>query len=44
MLAWLRNYRPDWLRPDLLAGLITAFVPMGIYAVLGSSQVLSVSA
>ena len=68
MLAWLRSYRPEWLRPDLLAGLITAavvipkamayatvaglpvqvglytaFVPMVIYAVLGSSQVLSVS-
>jgi len=65
---WLRHYRPDWLRPDLLAGLVTAavvipkamayatvaglpvqvglytaFVPMVIYAVLGSSRVLSVS-
>jgi high affinity sulfate transporter 1 len=68
MLAWLRNYRPEWLRPDVMAGLITAavvipkamayatvaglpvevglytaFVPMVIYAVLGSSRVLSVS-
>ena len=68
MLAWLRDYRPEWLRPDVLAGLITAavvipkamayatvaglpvqvglytaFVPMVIYAVLGSSRVLSVS-
>jgi high affinity sulfate transporter 1 len=68
MLAWLRDYRPEWLRPDVLAGLITAavvipkamayatvaglpvqvglytaFVPMVIYALLGSSRVLSVS-
>ncbi len=68
MLAWLRNYRPEWLRPDVLAGLITAavvipqamayatvaglpvqvglytaFVPMALYALLGSSRVLSVS-
>ncbi|MBL8201584.1 MAG: SulP family inorganic anion transporter [Chromatiales bacterium] len=68
MLTWLRDYRPEWLRPDLLAGLITAavvipkamayatvaglpvqvglytaFLPMVIYAVLGSSRVLSVS-
>jgi high affinity sulfate transporter 1 len=68
MPGWLRDYRPEWLRPDLLAGLITAavvipkamayatvaglpvqvglytaFIPMVIYAVLGSSQVLSVS-
>ncbi len=68
MLAWLRDYGPEWLRPDLLAGLVTAavvmpkamayatvaglpvqvglytaFVPMVIYAVLGSSRVLSVS-
>ena len=68
MLEWFREYRAAWLRPDLLAGLITAavvipkamahatvaglpvqvglytaFVPMVIYAVLGSSRVLSVS-
>jgi sulfate permease, SulP family len=68
LLTWLRDYRPEWLRPDLLAGLITAavvvpkamayatvaglpvqvglytaFVPMVVYAVLGSSRVLSVS-
>lgn len=68
MFVWLRDYRPEWLRPDLLAGLITAavvipkamayatvaglpaqvglytaFVPMVIYALLGSSRVLSVS-
>jgi len=68
MLAWFHDYRPEWLRPDLLAGLITAavvipkamayatvaglpvqvglytaFVPMVIYAVLGSCRVLSVS-
>ncbi len=68
MLDWLRNYRAGWLRPDLLAGLITAavvipkamayatvaglpvqaglytaFLPMVVYAFLGSSRVLSVS-
>ena len=68
MLDWLVGYRKDWLRPDIVAGLITAavvipkamayatvaglpvqaglytaFVPMLIYAVLGSSRVLSVS-
>jgi high affinity sulfate transporter 1 len=68
ILEWLRAYQPGWLRPDLLAGLITAavvipkamayatiaglpvqaglytaFVPMVIYAALGSSRVLSVS-
>ena len=68
MLDWLVGYRKDWLRPDIIAGLITAavvipkamayatvaglpvqaglytaFVPMLIYAVLGSSRVLSVS-
>ena len=26
MLGWLRNYQKDWLRPDLIAGLITAAV------------------
>jgi high affinity sulfate transporter 1 len=65
---WIRAYRGDWLRPDLVAGLTcaavvipkamayatvaglpiqaglyTAFVPMVIYAALGSSRVLSVS-
>src|SRR5262247_3832161 len=67
-IGWLRTYRRDWLRPDILAGLVagavvvpkamayatiaglpiqvglyTAFVPMVIYAVLGTSRVLSVS-
>ena len=66
--AWLRDYRYDWLRPDLIAGLTagavvipkalayatvaglpvqvglyTAFLPMLIYAFLGTSRVLSVS-
>ena len=66
--AWLRDYRSEWLRPDVLAGLTaaavvipkamayatiaglpvqiglyTAFVPMLVYAVLGTSRVLSVS-
>src|SRR6185295_11219202 len=65
---WLRGYRPDWLRLDLVAGLTaaavvipkamayatiaglpvqvglyTAFLPMVIYAVLGTSRPLSVS-
>ena len=65
---WLSNYRKEWLRPDLIAGLTasavvipkamayatiaglpvevglyTAFVPMIIYAVLGTSRPLSVS-
>jgi high affinity sulfate transporter 1 len=68
MLDTFRSYRKDWLRPDVLAGLITAavvipkamayatvaglpvqvglytaFVPMVVYALLGSSRVLSVS-
>jgi high affinity sulfate transporter 1 len=68
LLEWLGHYRRDWLRPDLLAGLITAavvipkamayatvaglpvhvglytaFVPAVVYAVLGSSRVLSAS-
>ncbi len=68
MLEWLSAYQKDWLRPDIIAGLVTAavvipkamayatvaglpvqsglytaFVPMVIYAVLGSSRVLSVS-
>jgi SulP family sulfate permease len=65
---WLLNYRKDWLRPDIIAGLTaaavvipkamayatiaglpvqvglyTAFLPMVIYAVLGTSRPLSVS-
>ena len=65
---WLFNYRKEWLRPDILAGLTTAavvipkamayatiaglpvevglytaFLPMVIYAVLGTSRPLSVS-
>ena len=68
MLDWIVGYRKDWLRLDIIAGLVTAavvipkamayatvaglpvqaglytaFVPMVIYAVLGSSRVLSVS-
>ena len=68
ILDWLAGYRKEWLRPDIIAGFITAavvipkamayasvaglpvavglytaFVPMVIYALLGSSRVLSVS-
>lgn len=68
MFEWIRNYRSEWLRADLVAGLVTgaviipkamayatvaglpvqaglytAFLPMLVYAVLGSSRVLSVS-
>jgi len=68
ILDWFFAYRKEWLRPDIIAGLITgavvipkamayatiadlpvqaglytALVPMVIYAVLGSSRVLSVS-
>src|SRR5688572_9540879 len=68
ILDWFFGYRKEWLRPDIIAGLITAavvipkamayatvaglpvqaglytaFVPAVIYAVLGSSRVLSVS-
>jgi len=67
-IAWLRQYRGEWLRPDVTAGLTaaavvipkamayatiaglplqvglyTAFVPMVVYALLGTSRVLSVS-
>jgi high affinity sulfate transporter 1 len=67
-LAWLRSYRGEWWRADLVAGLTaaavvipkamayatiaglpvqvglyTAFVPMVIYALLGTSAPLSVS-
>src|SRR6516165_4032977 len=66
--TWLRDYRRDWLRPDVIAGLTaaavvipqalayatvaglpvqvglyTAFLPMLIYAWLGTSRPLSVS-
>ncbi|HEY7575765.1 MAG TPA: SulP family inorganic anion transporter, partial [Thermoanaerobaculia bacterium] len=65
---WLRGYRSEWLKPDVVAGLTaaavvipkalayatiaglpiqvglyTAFFPMLVYAVLGTSRVLSVS-
>ncbi len=68
ILDWLFGYRKEWLRPDIIAGLVTAavvipkamayatvaglpvqaglytaFVPAVIYAMLGSSRVLSVS-
>jgi len=68
MIDWLKEYRRDWLRPDVIAGLTTAavvipkamayatiaglpvqvglytaFVPMLIYALTGSSRPLSVS-
>ena len=68
MPTWLRDYRRDWLRPDVIAGLTaaavvipqalayaavaglpvqvglyTAFLPMVIYAWLGTSRPLSVS-
>ena len=68
VLDWLFTYQKDWLRYDLIAGLITAavvipkamayatiaglpvqvglytaFLPMVIYAVLGTSRPLSVS-
>ena len=68
ILDWLFEYRKDWLRPDIIAGLITAavvipkamayatvaglpvqaglytaLVPAVIYAILGSSRVLSTS-
>jgi high affinity sulfate transporter 1 len=68
ILDWFFGYQKDWLRPDIIAGLVTAavvipkamayatvaglpvqaglytaFVPVAIYALLGSSRVLSVS-
>jgi high affinity sulfate transporter 1 len=68
VLEWLAGYQKAWLRPDVIAGLVTAavvipkamayasiaglplevglytsIVPMVIYAVLGTSRVLSVS-
>jgi SulP family sulfate permease len=67
-IGWLRGYETGWLRPDIMAGLVTAavvvpkamayatiaglpiqvglytvFVPMVIYAVLGTSRPLSMS-
>ena len=66
MPEWVRNYRKQWIRPDIVAGLTaaavvipkalayatiaglpvqvglyTAFLPLIIYAVLGSSRPLS---
>src|SRR5262245_33806997 len=68
IVEWLRSYRKEWWRPDVIAGLTaaavvipkamayatiaglplevglyTVFVPMVIYAVLGTSRPLSVS-
>jgi high affinity sulfate transporter 1 len=68
ILAWVPEYRHEWLRPDVIAGLTTtavvipkamayatvaglpvqvgiytAFVPMVVYALLGTSRPLSVS-
>src|ERR1700756_2522446 len=68
ILEWLQEYRKDWLRPDIVAGLTaaavvipkamayatiaglpvqaglyTVFLPMIIYALLGTSRALSVS-
>ncbi len=68
LFDWLSQYRSDWLRPDVLAGLTTAavvipkamayatvaglpieigiytaIVPALVYAVLGTSRVLSVT-
>jgi high affinity sulfate transporter 1 len=68
VLDWLHDYRREWIKPDLVAGvtaaavvlpkalayatvaglpvqvgLYTAFLPMVIYAFLGSSRPLSVS-
>src|SRR5436190_23231299 len=65
---WVRGYRAEWIRPDIVAGLTTAavvipkamayatiaglpvqvglytaFLPMVIYAALGTSRALSVS-
>ena len=67
-MSWMRDYQREWLRTDIIAGLVaaavvipkamafatiaglpvqvglyTAFVPMVIYAVLGTSRPLSVS-
>jgi len=67
-IAWMRGYSRDWLRPDIIAGLIasavvipkamafatiaglpvqvglyTCFVPLVIYALLGTSRPLSVT-
>ena len=68
VLEWLRDYRSEWLKLDVMAGLTaaavvipkamayatiaglplqvglyTAFLPMVVYAILGTSRVLSVS-
>ena len=68
ILGWLQGYQAAWLRPDVIAGLVTAavvipkamayatvaglpvqvglytaFLPMLVYALLGTSRPLSVS-
>ena len=68
VLSWILEYRKEWLRPDVIAGLTTAavvipkamayatiaglpvqvglytaFLPMVIYAAMGTSRPLSVS-
>src|SRR5215207_3891922 len=41
-LRGLRNYQPSWLRAAVIAGLWAVLGPLAVYAVLGSSRLLSV--